>query len=67
MARLTERAAMEIFCNTNGGITIKQDGDGAHIPDALVTFDYHDAPIIIEMIQNACEEAKEFEKVNPEK
>ena len=66
MARLTGRAAMEIFCNTNGGITIKQDGNGDHIPDALVTFDYHDVPIIIEMIQDACEEAKEFERVTAE-
>lgn len=65
MARLTERAAMEIFCNKDGGITILQKC--YNDSDAIITFDYHDAPIIIEMIQNACEEAKEFEKVNPEK
>ena len=56
---------MEIFCNKDGGITILQKC--YNDSDAIITFDYHDAPIIIEMIQNACEEAKEFEKVNPEK
>lgn len=65
MARLVARRTMEIFCNNNGGISIRQDSDGLDIPESLVTFDYHDVPVIMEMIQNACEEAKGLENATP--
>lgn len=65
MAKLTERAAMEIFCNKDGGITIIQKC--YNDSDAVITFDRHDAPIIIEMIQTACDEAKELENESNER
>ena len=64
MARLTERAEMEIFCNENGGITMLQRS--YNDSDAIITFDRHDAPIIIEMIQAACDGAKDFENKSNE-
>lgn len=65
MAKLTERAAMEIFCNKDGGITIIQKC--YNDSDSVITFDRHDAPIIIEMIQTACDEAKELENESNER
>lgn len=55
---------MEIFCNKDGGITILQKC--YNDSDAIITFDRHDAPIIIEMIQAACDEAKELENESNE-
>lgn len=60
MVRITARLETEIFCNEDGGITIQQK-----IPnyeDAVVTFDYRDAPMIIEMINQAAIEAQGYEQ-----